>query len=64
MGPFLVVCDKLKGLLQAIKLATLAFDTFATLKRAYGIDLFDQDSVHRCGLACSTYPGLDFLIYD
>ena len=27
--------------------------------RAPPIDLFDQESVHRCGLGCSTYPGLD-----
>ena len=60
MGPFLVRCDALKVVLRAVEVSTLVFDTFATLLRTHGIDLFHQESVHRCGLGCSTYPGLDF----
>ena len=62
MGPFLVVCDTLKGPLQAIKLAGWFFDTFVTAERAPGIDIFDQESVQRYGLGYSTYSGLDFKI--
>ena len=52
-------CDTLKGLLQDIELAVLVFDAFATVQRAPGIHLFDQESVHRYGIGCSTYPGLE-----
>ena len=64
MGPLLVGCDTLKGPLWAVKLGTLLFDTFATLWRAHSIDLFHEESVHRCAIGCSTYPGLDFWICD
>ena len=35
-------------------------DTFAAAQRVLGIDWFGQESVHRCGLGYSRYPGLDF----
>ena len=64
MVPFLGGCDGLKGVLWAVKKTETEKLHFSAhlrqLKGVFGIDLFHQESVHRCGLGWSRYPGLDF----
>ena len=61
MVPFLGGCDGLKGVLWAVeKTETEKLHFLAHLRwlsRVFGIDLFHQESVHRCGLGCSPWFG-------
>ena len=53
-------CDSLKGVLGAIRKKLHFSAHLQHLKRVLGIHRFDQESVHRCNLGCSTYLDVDF----
>ena len=53
-------CNTIEGVLGTIGKKITFFSTFVMPQRVLGIHQFDQESVHRCSLVCSTYLDVDF----
>ena len=64
MVPFFGGCDTLKGCRGPSQKKRHFSGHLQWLKRVLRIDPFDQESVHRCSLGCSTYLDADFWIRD
>ena len=62
MVPFFGGCNTLKGVPWPLEKQGTFFSTFTTAKRLLRIHWFDQKSVHRSVLGCSTYLALIYWI--